>query len=112
AGIGVFDRVYPDAAVGAPPVEPESGPLGVPSRIVNHERISGIVLAANVPALVAAAEKAGGAIEFAPQVGDFVATGDPLFKLYGGGAASIDPGVLAESVGFGSERAVGQSPTF
>ena len=112
AGIAVFDSVYPDAAVGAPPVEPESGPLGVPSRIVNHERISGIVLAANVPALVAAAEKAGGAIEFAPQVGDFVATGDPLFKLYGEKSASIDPSALIESIVFGSERTLDQDPTF
>jgi len=112
AGVAVIDSVYPDAADGATPAEPAGHSLGVPSRIVNHERTSGIVLAANVPALVAAAEKAGGAIEFAPQVGDFVAMGDPLFKLYGGGAASIDPSVLIESVVFGSERTLDQDPTF
>jgi uncharacterized membrane protein len=51
------------------------------------------------------------AIEFAPQVGDFVARGDPLFKLYGG-AASIDPSALIENVVFGSERTLDQDPTF
>jgi uncharacterized membrane protein len=112
AGIAVIDSVYPDAAVGATPAEPAGHSLGVPICIINHERTSGIVLAANVPALVAAAEKAGGAIEFAPQVGDFVAKGEPLFKLYGGGAASIDPSVLIESVVFGSERTLDQDPTF
>jgi uncharacterized membrane protein len=103
--------VYPDPAVDTPPVEPECQFLGVPSRVVNHERTSGIVLAVNVPALVAAAEKAGGAIEFAPQVGDFVARADPLFKLYDG-AASIDPSALIDSVVFGSERTLDQDPTF
>jgi uncharacterized membrane protein len=111
AGIAVIDSVYPDAAVGAPPTEPEGRSLGVPSRIVDHEPTSGIVVAANVPALVAAAEKAGGAIEFAPQVGDFVARGDPLFKLYDG-AASIDPSALTQSVVFGSERTLDQDPAF
>jgi uncharacterized membrane protein len=111
AGIAVIDSVYPDAAVGAPAAEPEGRSLGGPSRIVNHERISGIVLAANIPALVAAAKKAGGAIEFVPQVGDFVATGDPLFRLYDG-AGSIDPSALIENVVFGSERTLDQDPTF
>jgi uncharacterized membrane protein len=112
AGITVIDSVYPDVAIGAPPPEPAGQSLGVPSRIVNHEGTSGIVLAANVLALVAAAEKTKAAIEFAPQVGDFVAMGDPVFKLYGAGAASIDPGVLTESVVLGSERTLQQDPTF
>jgi Predicted membrane protein (DUF2254) len=111
SGITVVDSVYPDPAAAAAPADPTGRPLGVPSRVLNHERTSGIVLAANVPALLAAAEKAGGAIEFAPQVGDFVARGDPLFKLYGG-AASIDPSALIENVVFGSERTLDQDPTF
>src|SRR5262245_40087816 len=54
AGIAVIDSVYPDAAVGVPLPEPAGESLGTPSHIVNHARTSGIVLAANVPALVAA----------------------------------------------------------
>jgi uncharacterized membrane protein len=111
AGIAVIDSVYPDASIGAPPAEPEGHPLGVPSRIVNHERAPAVVIAVNIPGLVAAAEKAGGAIEFAPQVGDFVDMGDPLFKLYDG-AASIDPDAMTESVVFGSERTLEQDPAF
>jgi uncharacterized membrane protein len=111
AGIAVIDSVYPDAAGNIRPAEPADQSLGVPSHIVKHERTSGIVLAVNVPALIASAETAGGAIEFAPQVGDFVARGDPLFKLYDG-AASIDPSALIESVVFGSERTLDQDPTF
>jgi uncharacterized membrane protein len=110
-GISVIDSVYPGDAVEAPPSGAESQLLGVPSRIINHEKPSGVVLAVNVPALVEAAENVNGLIEFVPQVGDFVAGGDPLFKLYDG-AGSIDTEALTESVVFGSERTMEQDPTF
>ena len=50
-------------------------------------------------------------IEFIPQVGDFVAADEPLFRLYGG-AAGIDDRDLRASVAFGSERTLEQDPTF
>ena len=50
-------------------------------------------------------------IEFAPQVGDFVGAGEPLFLLHGG-APAIDDEVLRECVIFGSERTMEQDPLF
>ena len=41
-------------------------------RTILHRGTSGIILAVNVPRLIAEAKKANGVIEFAPQVGDFV----------------------------------------
>ena len=61
--------------------------------------------------LVAHARRTNGIVEFIPQVGDFVATEEPLFHLYGG-ASAIDDRGLRESVAFGSERTIEQDPTF
>jgi len=50
-------------------------------------------------------------IEFVPRVGDFVATGGPLFRLHGA-AAALDERRLAEQVAFGRERTIEQDSTF
>jgi len=50
-------------------------------------------------------------IELAPQVGDFVAVDEPLFKLYTG-ARLIDEELLRNAIAFGSERTMEQDPTF
>jgi uncharacterized membrane protein len=52
-----------------------------------------------------------GLIEFVPRVGDFVATDDPLFVLYGG-ASAIDDRILRTAVAFGPERTIEQDPLF
>jgi hypothetical protein len=51
---------------------------------LDHPTETGIVLAADLGALVAEAERTNGVIEFAPRFGDFAAVGEPLFFLYGG----------------------------
>jgi uncharacterized membrane protein len=60
---------------------------------------------------VAEAEKANGVIEFARQVGDFVGSGEPLFRLHGG-AGAVDERKLRASVVFGGERTIEQDPLF
>ena len=80
-------------------------------RTVLHRGNPGIVLAVDVPQLIAEAAKKNGVIEFAPQVGDFVGGDEPLFLLHGG-AADVDDGVLRDSVIFGSERTMEQDPLF
>ena len=60
---------------------------------------------------MAEAEKSDGVIEFVPQIGDFIATDEPLFNLYGG-TASLDDGDLMSTVAFGRERTLEQDPTF
>jgi uncharacterized membrane protein len=50
-------------------------------------------------------------IELVPQVGDFVALGDPLFRLYQGGS-QLAPDALLQSVAVGQERTLEQDPAF
>jgi uncharacterized membrane protein len=64
-----------------------------------------------VATLVDEGKRADGLIEFVPQVGDFVGSGDPLFALYGG-ATKISDRELRATVAFGSERTMEQDPLF
>ena len=57
------------------------------------------------------ARRANGVIEFVPQVGDFVASEEPLFVLYGGVVAMGDDDLRA-TVAFGVERTIEQDPLF
>jgi uncharacterized membrane protein len=112
-GVEVVRQVYPEAAGTASrrAVAGDSIPTEAPARVLCHGGRSQVVLALDVDALVAEAARVDGVIEFAPQVGDFVATGDPLFNLYGG-ASRLDDSTLERSVAFGSERTMEQDPTF
>lgn len=110
-GIDVIETVYPDAIKGthvptAAHVLPDHF-----ERTVEHREQSAIVLAVNLRALVEAAHTADGVIDFAHRVGDFVATGDILFRLYGG-ARTIDDRLLRAQVAFGPERTIEQDSTF
>jgi uncharacterized membrane protein len=109
-GIAVVESEYPDRSSRSARHD-EYPNLGAPDRIIQHQGTSGIVLAVNLDALMAEAERSDGIIEFVPQVGDFVAVDEPLFNLYGG-ARSIDEDTLRASVAFGSERTMDQDPTF
>src|SRR5690242_9555600 len=109
-GIAVIENVYPGSA-DAPRISRERRPLGPIVRSVEHRGSSGIVLAVNLKALVSLAQRAEGVIEFVPRVGDFMAVGEPLFRLYGG-AARIDERRLRAQVAFGRERTIEQDSTF
>ena len=111
AGIAVIDSVYPDPNLGPTRSNSQRFKLGKPARTIEHRGTSEIVLAANVNELMAEAVGSGGVIEFVPQVGDFIATDEPLFNLYSG-AASLDEGRLKSTVAFGPERTLEQDPTF
>lgn len=60
---------------------------------------------------MALAQSADGVIEFVPRVGDFVASGEPLFHLHGS-ATEIDDRRLRAQVAFGPERTIEQDSTF
>jgi len=109
-GLAAAPRGYPESTTSARADETPAGPAA-PDRIVAHAGKSGVVLAVDLPGLAEAARRAMGTIEFVPQVGDFVAVDEPLFRLYGG-AAAIDDHVLLTSVAFGIERTIEQDPTF
>ena len=78
-GVKVVESVFPDL-VEAPRSPQTPAVLGAVKRVVEHRGRSAIVLAANVDALVALARGAAGVIAFVPRVGDFVATGKPLYS--------------------------------
>ena len=67
-----------------------------PSRSIEHQGGPGVVLAFDDVGLLRLAQQANCVIELVPQVGDFVAPDDPLFRLYDGGQ-SIDDRVLHRS---------------
>ncbi|HEY1382598.1 MAG TPA: DUF2254 domain-containing protein [Dongiaceae bacterium] len=106
----VIESVYPEPAKD-PSVSASRPPkLPAPDRTILHQGSSAIVLAVNLKALVAMADRSNTLIELAPRVGDFVAVGDPLFRLYGAGP--IDERRLRGMVAFGPERTIEQDSTF
>jgi uncharacterized membrane protein len=116
AGVGrnVIEQVYPElVSVAAPPDPPINRDLILPEpfETIFHTGRSGVFLAMDVKGLLTEAQHAGGAIEVIPEVGDFVARGDPLFRVHPGRNA-VNARWLCESVAFGDERTAEQDPTF
>jgi uncharacterized membrane protein len=81
-----------------------------PSRVVTNE-VDGVVLAFDRRGLVTMAQQANCLIELVAQVGDFVAAGDPLFRIFEGGE-NLSAERLCDSVAMGQERTLEQDPTY
>ena len=111
AGLEVIRNVYPDPTLDGSETARAPKALGPPGRVVQHSGKSEIILAVHLTDLMALAEKSRGIIELVPQVGDFVATSEPLFRLYDG-ATSLDETELKSTLAFGPERTLAQDPTF
>jgi uncharacterized membrane protein len=72
-----------------------------------------MVLAFDARGLVALAQHFDCIIEVMPQVGDFVAAGDPMFRVFRSGAgAALPERALQNSIAVGPERTVEQDPAF
>jgi uncharacterized membrane protein len=110
-GLSVIEAVYPITASDAADVRGDPPRLPAAQRVVAHNGSSEIVLGVDLETLVQEAQRAGGVIELAPQIGDFLATDEPLFVIYGG-ATAIDDTLLRATVAFGSERTMEQDPLF
>ena len=109
-GLDVVTKMYP--ATTSNPRKVESVPRLDPNgRVFLNSGPSGVVLAVDLSHLVALARTADGVIEFIPQIGDFIARGEPLFRLHGG-AGNVDDRDLLGAVALGSERTIDQDPTF
>jgi uncharacterized membrane protein len=80
-----------------------------PRLVLNKEH--GAVLAFDMAGLVNQAARSGCLVELVPQVGNFIACDDPLFRVYGGGSNLIDHD-LRNSVAIGHERTLEQDPMF
>jgi uncharacterized membrane protein len=110
-GLVVIDALYPKATghdeTAAMPVAFDHARR----RLVDHDGASEIVVAVDLATVAREARRADGVVEFVPQVGDFVATGEPLFVLYGS-AMDIKDQLLRTTVAFGPERTMEQDPLF
>jgi uncharacterized membrane protein len=111
SGLATIANVYPDPTTGRSLSGNRRNQLGAPGRIIQHQGKSEIILAANLDELLIEAERSNGVIEYVPQIGDFIAVDEPLFKLHGG-ATSLDDEKLRSTIAFGPERTMEQDPTF
>jgi uncharacterized membrane protein len=112
-GQGVIRDVYPLPAAGAEDTKSNVSFRSddrPPPRTV-ESRSTGAVLAIDMAGLIDAARRADCVIELVPQVGEFLTTGDPLFRVYGGGQALADAD-LYNAVAIGPERTMQQDPEF
>jgi uncharacterized membrane protein len=71
----------------------------------------GVVLAFNVPGLVEFGQRYDAIVELIPQVGNFIAHGDPLFRVYPS-KYPLEEEELFQCVALGQERTLQQDPTF
>jgi uncharacterized membrane protein len=112
-GRRVVESVYPQRLVnmqaGTAP-EGARAPDGEPNATI-FSPTDGVVLAFDEKGLLNLARRADCIIQMIPQVGDHVATGDPLFRIYQGGAA-LPADALCQSVAVGQERTLEQDSTF
>ena len=111
-GHEVIQSVYPRRLSG--PQDTAQGPVnapgGEPAGTVSSPK-DGVFLAFDLEGLVALAQEAECVVELVPQVGDFVAAGSPLFRIFGGkGGPSAS--ALCQSVALGQERTMEQDPAF
>jgi uncharacterized membrane protein len=96
---------WPDESRG-----PTDNLMAEPARTLPSVK-NGVLLAFDMHGLVRMAEQAGCVIELVPQVGDFVAVEDPLFRIYGGKHA-LSTASLYHSAAIGLERTLEQDPAF
>ncbi len=112
AGRQVIQNVYPSRLKREDPAVGE--PIGIlrrdPTRVVVNE-VDGVVLAFDRRGLLSLAERSNCLIELVPEVGDFVAAGDPLFRIFEGGQ-DLSADRLRKSVALGQERTLEQDPMY
>jgi uncharacterized membrane protein len=111
-GHKVIQGVYPRRLTGQQDTTqgPASTPGGEPTVAVPSPT-DGVLLAFNLEGLVALAREAECVVELVPQVGDFVAAGSPLFRIFGA-KAGPSSSALCQSVALGHERTMEQDPAF
>lgn len=111
-GREVIRTVYPRRLDETPsaPSEPLGGLEEQPPHVVLNS-VDGVVLAFDLKGLVSLAERSNCLIELVPEVGDFVAAGDPLFRIFQSGAELSEKSLL-DSVALGHERTLEQDPMF
>jgi uncharacterized membrane protein len=109
-GRRVIESVYPKrlADLSASPQTIGQHLQGLPTETIDSPK-DGVILAFDVSGLVLLAQRCDCLIEMVPQVGDFVAAGDPLFRIF---RARVPAAALAQLVAIGQERTLEQDPAF
>lgn len=109
-GRKVIQTVYPRSLAEVQ----ETSPAPVAAADCNatvHSTKDGVILACDVEGMLLLARRNKCVLELAPQVGDFVAVGDPLFKVFGTNASTWADELL-DTVALGNERSFEQDPAF
>jgi uncharacterized membrane protein len=110
-GRHVIESVYPQPLRKAQATAAPAGLLGeTPTSTIANVR-DGVVLAFDGRGLVSLARQADCVLEMVPQVGDFVAAGDPLVRVFRGGT-TLSVEAVRGSVAVGQERTLEQDPAF
>jgi uncharacterized membrane protein len=110
-GLAVVEDIYPEMYYG------EEKPCALIPRpptgwvVVDHAGPPGVLLAFGHEELVALAERSDATIELIPRVGDFLSTGEPLFRVSAGGRP-LDADLLRGCIAVGSGRTMEQDPQF
>ena len=109
-GRKVITSVYPRLLAEFPEIPPEINDLlnKEAARTIASPK-GGVVLAFDMQGLALLATRADCLIEMLPQVGDFVAAENPIFRIYQGGA-TLSATALCHCVALGQERTVEQDP--
>ena len=108
----VIGDVYPLPYGSQPAAEVPGRALPeTPSQVVEYAGPSGVVMAFSAGELARLAAAADAVVAMVPQVGDFVAPGDPLFRVFGG-IRPIAGNRLRACVAVGPERTIDQDPRF
>lgn len=111
-GRDVILRVYPRLLTD--PIDHEPSVFSTTEDPAPHyilNRKEGVLLAFDSKGLIDMAAEHDCLIELVPQVGDFIAAGQPLFKIYCKGTMP-GPGKFFSSVAVGPERTMQQDPAF
>ena len=109
---GVIADVYPLPYGSNPGAQAARGVLPTtPSQVVEYAGRSGVVMAFSASELVRLGAAGSAVVEIVPQVGDFIAAGDPLFRVFGG-IRPVAADHLRGCVAVGPERTIDQDPRF
>jgi uncharacterized membrane protein len=111
AGRAIIRAAYPDFLKdeAAPPLRANELAAKATRMVLSTQ--DGVLLAFDMNGLVNLANQHDCLIELVPEVGQFVAEGDPLFRIYNGGDGLSDK-ALRNSVAKGEERTPEQDPLF
>jgi uncharacterized membrane protein len=109
-GRKVIESVYPRRLAESPETPREvTDFLNEGAALTIASPKGGVVLAFDIQGLVGFAVQADCLIEMVPQVGDFVAAENPIFRIYQGGE-TLSADALCQCVALGQERTVEQDP--